>query len=101
MPNCDHLAHVPHYVYRVFDAEGRLLYVGCTVNPLRRARAHRRSDWFMKAATFTLLGPFVGRNARTRAMTAEARIIRDEVPVVNVKRHMAVLHSERRTTKAA
>lgn len=36
----------PHYVYRCYDADGRLIYVGCTVNPNRRIAWHRNSSWW-------------------------------------------------------
>lgn len=31
----------PHYVYRVFDAQDRLLYVGCTIDPEARMAVHK------------------------------------------------------------
>lgn len=43
-----------HTLYRFFDAEGRLLYVGRTINPGRRWREHERhADWFADVATAT------------------------------------------------
>ena len=38
-------------VYRHYDAEGRLLYVGRSVHPIRRNREHMsRSEWFAQVA---------------------------------------------------
>lgn len=34
----------PHYLYRCYDAAGRLLYIGCTTNPRRRLALHRSSQ---------------------------------------------------------
>lgn len=34
------LADVPHYVYRAFDANGRVIYVGCTHDFEARKRQH-------------------------------------------------------------
>lgn len=42
----------PHWVYRLFDAEGSLLYIGMTINPTARLRHWRsrsslpRYQWF-------------------------------------------------------
>lgn len=33
-------------VYRCYDAEGRLIYVGCTGNLEQRLRGHRNSSWW-------------------------------------------------------
>lgn len=30
----------PHYLYRCYDANGRLLYIGCTIDPFKRWREH-------------------------------------------------------------
>lgn len=55
-----------HYVYRVFDAEGALLYIGCTNNPDRRWTEHRSDNpkWTSKAARFHLSGPYNYDTAR-------------------------------------
>lgn len=34
-----------HYVYRIFDHQGRLIYVGCTNNLFGRLRVHGRTWW--------------------------------------------------------
>lgn len=36
----------PHYVYRCYDAEDRLIYVGCTVDPATRIANHRAAAWW-------------------------------------------------------
>lgn len=33
----------PHYLYRCYDKAGRLLYVGCTINPRKRLSLHETS----------------------------------------------------------
>lgn len=39
-----------HFVYRVFGADDRLLYVGCTRRPWERFGQHRRqSEWWDQA----------------------------------------------------
>jgi len=41
-----HDAEVRTYVYRIFDREGRLIYVGATMHPETRINTHRRSIWW-------------------------------------------------------
>lgn len=77
-----HLRHVPHWVYRCFDAEGVLLYVGCTMHPEERQVEHRRSSpWFADVVNVELVGPFVGENARKRALDAEEAMICSDRPL--------------------
>jgi len=35
-----------HYVYRIFDKTGRLIYIGCTYNPEMRINSHRTTIWW-------------------------------------------------------
>ena len=35
-----------HFVYRVFDANERLIYVGCTKNLFGRLRSHELNSWW-------------------------------------------------------
>lgn len=44
------IANEPHYVYRYYSADGRCLYIGCTVNIAAREAGHSRSVWFGQAA---------------------------------------------------
>lgn len=68
-------------VYRHFDAEGRLLYIGCTSDLLRRTLAHeRRSHWFDQIAVIK-----VERFKSVEdAVAAETRAILAERPIHNV-----------------
>lgn len=67
-----------HYVYRVFDAEGRLLYVGCTMRPAKRAKEHRddRKPWIADVVGKPrLAGPYNYETARAierRALMTES-----------------------------
>lgn len=80
----------PHFVYRCFDADGELLYVGMTANPVQRLSGHRSaSHWFSEVASFTLIGPFVGSDARTRATRVERALIDAEAPPYNADRSVA------------
>jgi predicted GIY-YIG superfamily endonuclease len=78
-----------HYVYRCYDAEDVLLYVGCTRNPKSRIAAHRRgstskaSRWLSVTMTrVEVTGPFRGREA---GREVERAAIRAELPVFNTQ----------------
>lgn len=71
-----------HWIYRVFDAGDRLLYVGCTTDPHTRFSAHKkRSAWYPDAVRCEW-DPVLGREA---ALIAERRAIRNELPIFNVR----------------
>lgn len=71
------------YVYRLFDAEGRLLYVGQTVRPDRRVQDHRlRKSWGGQIARVDLTEPM----DRESALKHEAAAINTERPVYNINR---------------
>lgn len=54
-----------HFVYRMFDADGRLLYVGCTKDIVRRLRNHRSENghFFHRIARIHQQGPYPYRSA--------------------------------------
>jgi len=39
-------AETRHYVYRLFDADARLIYIGCTYNVESRLKSHRHVMWW-------------------------------------------------------
>lgn len=72
---------MPHYVYRCFDARGRLLYVGCTYNPPARMKQHRaeKREWITKVASTRLtVWP-----DRRKALDMERLAIETERPIHN------------------
>lgn len=79
-----------HYVYRCYDAEGVLLYIGCTWSVANRIKAHQRAQGNAKASLWlslcmeshTVEGPYDGRSA---GRVAEAQAIRTEQPVFNIQ----------------
>lgn len=80
----DQLAAAEHFVYRLFDAEGSLLYVGCSVKPAARLMAHRSDQpWADDIDRQDVEGPF----SRVEALRRESEVIRTEVPRYNVKDH--------------
>ena len=70
-------------LYRAFDAEHRLLYVGISSNPAQRLGQHTNSgpwDWVHHTVEITL-EPYSDRKS---AAAAERCAIRDEDPVWNI-----------------
>lgn len=66
---------LPAAVYRHFAADGQLLYVGCSIDPLYRFGVHRSvSPWAFEVARIDVEW-FADKEA---ALEAEARAIRDE-----------------------
>lgn len=71
-----------HYVYRLYDAAGELLYVGCTYDPRTRRSNHRlTTPWFSEVASFRLT---VYPN-RAHALEVERAVIAAEQPRHNVR----------------
>ena len=71
----------PHVLYRFFDANDRLLYVGITHNPSRRFEKHRARDWWRDVATIRLqVYP-----TRAAVQAAERRAVANEHPRHNIR----------------
>ncbi|MDF1606933.1 GIY-YIG nuclease family protein [Hoeflea sp. YIM 152468] len=69
-------------VYRHFDENDQLLYIGQSLNPLRRMEEHKyQSDWFDSIAKVTI----EKFNEHAAALVAEAAAIRAEKPMHNVQ----------------
>lgn len=68
-------------LYRVYDEDGRLLYVGITNNPPARFRSHRATKqwWAMVAHIFTKT-----YDSRAALREAEREAIKTEHPTYNV-----------------
>lgn len=70
-------------LYRYFDADGRLLYVGIAIHPIARQSQHASaSAWYQDAAT-SCIEWFA---TRREALDAERRAILVENPLHNIKR---------------
>lgn len=71
----------PSCLYRFFDAQGVLLYVGIAKDPVARERQHaQHSTWHAHARSRTI----EWFEDRESALAAERAVIRDEAPVFNV-----------------
>lgn len=70
----------PHFVYWIIDAEGRVLYIGCTRDLHQRLTAHRRRQaWFPRAARIEVQT----YETRAPAIVAETEAIYRERPPFN------------------
>lgn len=69
-----------HAVYRMFDAQGRLLYIGRTKDPGQRFADHSMKRWFPLVATITL----EWFPSLTAADLAERQAIQEENPWYNI-----------------
>lgn len=66
-----------HWVYRCFDIEGRLIYVGSTTNVFNRLQQHQNTSWW--APTVAKVNSAVYANG-ILARAVERVAIRDEIP---------------------
>jgi len=71
----------PQWLYRLFDSEGRLLYVGVTDDVWRRVNEHERSQEWGDDIVQMRRHRYPGRAA---ALAAEKRAIQTEKPVHNI-----------------
>jgi hypothetical protein len=67
-------------LYRHFDADGRLLYVGISMRPFQRLYNHDRSHWSQDIATVRIEWFY----SRKEALQAELRAITTENPAHNL-----------------
>jgi DNA-binding XRE family transcriptional regulator/predicted GIY-YIG superfamily endonuclease len=66
-------------LYRHFDSDGRLLYVGIALNVFRRTREHESSSWFASIQRIEV----EHFSSRKDAEAAERAAIKNEKPVYN------------------
>lgn len=73
------------YVYRLYGADDRLLYVGATINVQQRLRDHGRDkEWWSEVARTEVSEPYESWDP---AHAAEIEAIRAEHPAYNVVRY--------------
>jgi hypothetical protein len=69
-------------LYRLYDANGQLLYVGVTDGPVPdRLAAHRRTVWWAQVDSFAV----DHHPTRQKALDAERLAIRTEQPLHNIR----------------
>jgi len=77
-------------LYRYFDSEDRLLYVGITGDNTKRQSQHRRNSfWFGEIATAN----FEHYETREEALEAETLAIQNEKPMHNIQKGFVIQHS--------
>lgn len=69
------------YLYRHFDAIGKLLYVGISLNHVARLCQHKKAPWVDRIARVEI----EAHSSRAAALDAEAKAIRTETPEFNKK----------------
>jgi len=74
-----------------YDAEDRLLYVGQSGNVAQRVKIHRRGPVGARMVRHEVAGPYPTRDA---ALTAEARAIASEKPLLNRRCNIERLFDE-------
>lgn len=79
MPRIEH-NHKPHHVYKCFDANGDLIYVGVTYNLFGRLEQHRRQSWWSGQVAKVTAKVYPNSTA---GRAAERSAIRDEFPKWN------------------
>lgn len=67
-------------LYRLFDSDGQLLYVGCSTYPTLRISAHAGREWWSGVARAT----FEHYDSHDEALEAERRAIATEDPKHNI-----------------
>lgn len=73
---------LPHFVYRLYDADDRLLYIGCTRRFTGRLHDHmREKDWAYEIDHWAISDPYPNQFT---ARIAEGDAIRREAPIYNV-----------------
>ena len=68
------------YVYRMWDKNGVLLYIGKSNNPLNRWKQHRKKPWFEQVARFE----YEPHPDEASAYAAEREAIKTEHPLYNI-----------------
>jgi len=75
-------AEAAQFLYRHFDRDGRLLYVGISSSALRRLDEHKgASHWFHEIANITISS----FGTRAEVLLAERNAVQDERPLHNLK----------------
>lgn len=83
-PSSSHASTREAVLYRCFDSEKRLLYVGVTVNLYKRSHQHQaKTSWWPDVIRIEVT-PY---DERWRALNAEREAIRTEGPLHNRQRN--------------
>lgn len=75
------LAAAEHFIYRHFDADGAMLYVGCTACPDSRPFTASARPWLAEVDVIIIDGPY----ERSVALDVEDRVMKTERPLYNIQ----------------
>lgn len=75
-------ALLPHFVYRCYDQDGTLLYIGSSGSPLLRVAAHEANAWWGDRIHRTRYTVFPNRD---HALAVERAAIYAERPIANIR----------------
>lgn len=81
MTNWEQVRQRPHFVYRILNGRGRVVYVGCTSNLPLRMSEHRRGLLKKQGRRVEHIGPYDFHTARH----IERALIRLEDPPANIE----------------
>ena len=73
-----------NYLYRHFDSQGKLLYVGVSLSFLQRLGQHKENSHWFSLISRVEIESFP---SRSEALSAERQAIRSEDPAYNVQRY--------------
>lgn len=79
-----------HYVYRAFDQDNRLVYVGCSKNLFDRLIHHRNNSWWSPQVSRVTARVYPDKLSGRRA---EQEAIATEMPRWNVQGRWATRHT--------
>ena len=86
----------PTQLYRHFDAEGRLLYVGISLSTIFRTKQHRdNSSWFASISKITI----ETFPSRQEAWEAETLAIEREKPIFNIAKVIEQADEDRKAAE--
>jgi len=71
---------VANHLYRHFDQEGCLLYIGVSISALHRFVQHRAAEWFLRIKRVEI----ESFATREEALLAESAAIKSEKPLFNI-----------------
>lgn len=79
-----------YVLYRHYDRQGKLLYVGMTCDPSRRLEQYQRARWFSSLRAVSL----EKCQSKEDALEREAKAIRLEHPRYNIRRTSIKVHGQ-------
>lgn len=80
------ISKLKHDVYKAYNTDGQLLYVGVSVNVFKRLKEHKQYAAWIPDTERIYVVQYLNRSA---ALAEEARCIREDGPVYNITKENA------------